>query len=101
MANIWNWLLKQVIWYVEHVGFALFGGVEEAHYAANMASLMGEGVGVMLELVWTFLGVFDLTIFGGWLAVFLGVNGLRIAITLNAFVKNALPLVVKLFSGKW
>lgn len=62
--NFWSMLLAAVVWLVRTLVIPLFGGEEGMHAALGLASIIGNGAYVVLELLYATFGMFNLQLVG-------------------------------------
>ncbi len=95
MINIWNYLLAVAILAIQRTILALF---PDATSMINFASPMVQGFVVFCELAYTFFSVFNLWLFGFYIAFYLVMSLVKIIMTVVKFIKEVLPLILAFFA---
>lgn len=93
-TNIWYYLLAVAIMAIENF---VFGSLPNATNALNFAAPMVQGFVIFCELTYTFFSVFNLWLFGAYLGFWLVVSLIKIVLAIINFIKELLPLILRLF----
>lgn len=90
--NFWSWLLAGLIHWLQIIVFPLFGGEAGYHQAMGLASIIGGGAYVVLEVSMVALSNFNLLLPLTAIGISLLLFGIRIAIQLWLTIKNIIKI---------
>jgi hypothetical protein len=93
MINIWTYLLALAIYALSPL-LVLLPNASAISFAAPMV----QGFVVFCELTYVFFSTFNLWLFGFYLGFWLIMTLLKIIMAVVNFIKDLLPLIIRLFA---